>query len=320
MPQAIIERRFIAQNTAVAERRSADGVTKPGFTGYASVFNTESLIGQLPWGFRETWAPGCFTKTLNESDVVALCDHDMAKPLSRQSAGTLTLEQDDHGLSVDSDVPETTYGQDLLVNLENKNVAGMSVGFRVIKDAWEICDDGSELRTIMEVQLIEVSTTAFPAFTDTEAGARAVDMRSVALARTVRSMRSTSMDGSEDDDPGVLAQAADAAVDEAMALISSLNTEDLDPDLQQALALVAAADAALDSLLIALGVPDADEVIEDDPADGRDRSTEPADATRNEDNGTEPPAGTRYTAEHLRLRMSALSAFHGLPEPTNPKE
>ena len=319
MPQAIIERRFIAQNTAVTERRSADGTSKPGFTGYASVFNTESLIGQLPWGFRETWAPGCFTKTLQESDVVALCDHDMAKPLSRQSAGTLVLAQDDHGLAVDSDVPETTYGQDLLINLENKNVAGMSVGFRVIKDAWEILDDGSELRTIMEVQLIEVSTTAFPAFTDTEAGARAVDMRSVALARTIRSMRSTQMDG--DEDLGTLAQAADAAVDEAMNLISGLNIEDLDPDLQQALALVEAADAALDSLLVVLGVPDADEDTEDDPADGGNRSTEPAKATRTEENRNEPPSGgTRVTAEHLRMRMSALSAFHGLPEPTTPKE
>ena len=309
MPQPIIERRFIAQDTAVAERRSADGSRKPGFTGYASVFNSETLIGQLPWGFRETWAPGCFTKTLNESDVVALCDHDMAKPLSRQSAGTLALTQDDTGLAVDSDIPETTYGQDLLINLENKNVAGMSVGFRVIKDAWELLEDGSELRTIMEVQLVEVSTTAFPAFTDTSAGARSVDMRSAALARTARAMRSTTDD---DDDPGTLAQAADAAVDEAMNLIAGISTDDLDPDVQQAFALVAAADAALDSLLLALGVPDADEEDEDDPADGGNRSTEPAHATRTDEDSDEPLEGTRVNAEHLRLRMSALSALYGL--------
>lgn len=60
-------------------------------------------------------------------------------------------------------------------------------------------------------------------------------------------------------DPGVLAQAVDAAIDEAIDLFASIDQSSLPAEVQQAIALIQAADAAVDGILDALGVADPDE-------------------------------------------------------------
>lgn len=60
-------------------------------------------------------------------------------------------------------------------------------------------------------------------------------------------------------DPGALAQAVDAAIDEAIDLLAAVDATSLPAEVQQALALIQAADAAVDELLDALGVVDPDE-------------------------------------------------------------
>lgn len=60
-------------------------------------------------------------------------------------------------------------------------------------------------------------------------------------------------------DPGVLAQAVDAAIDEAIDLFAQVDLTSLPAEVQQAIALVQAADAAVDEILDALGVSDPDE-------------------------------------------------------------
>lgn len=184
------ERRCLPLSTAdVAVRATEDGAER--FVGYAAVFNRRTAIGDpLRWGFYEEIAPGAFTKTLQEGDARMLIDHNSYYVVSRVSAGTLRLAQDDHGLAVESDLdPELSYVRDLKANLRNNNITGMSFGFHVIKDDWrtesiEVAShDGPvdiEVRTIREVRLIEVSAVTFPAYEDTEAGLRSV---ASALAR-----------------------------------------------------------------------------------------------------------------------------------------
>lgn len=60
-------------------------------------------------------------------------------------------------------------------------------------------------------------------------------------------------------DPGQLAQAVDAALDEAINLFAAVDASALPAEVQQAIALIQAADATVDELLDALGVPDPDE-------------------------------------------------------------
>jgi hypothetical protein len=177
------ERRRLPLSTAGLAIR-ADGDSGDRFAGYAAVFNSRTSIGNpLRWGFYEEVAEGAFTKTLDEGDARMLIDHDTYYVVSRASAGTLALAQDTKGLAVDSALdPALSYVSDLKANVRNKNVTGMSFGFQVVKDDWQLIDvetkDGdlvqAELRTLREVKLFEVSAVTFPAYEETEAGLRAV--------------------------------------------------------------------------------------------------------------------------------------------------
>lgn len=176
------ETRRLALADAGVQVRADDGTAR--FSGYASVFNSRTAIGNpLRWGFYEEIAPGAFTKTLSEGDARMLIDHDSYYVVSRSSAGTLALSEDDRGLAVDSALdPELSYVRDLTANLRNGNVSGMSFGFFVIKDEWNsetIEVEGADpvevdVRVIREVRLIEVSAVTFPAYPDTEAEVKAV--------------------------------------------------------------------------------------------------------------------------------------------------
>jgi HK97 family phage prohead protease len=183
------ERRDLALTTAGVQLRAAgDDQSVRGFDGHAAVFSERTAIGNpLTWGFYEEIAPGAFTKTLAEGDARFLVDHDTRLVVSRVSAGSLRLAQDAQGLAVDADLDtRLSYVGDLVVNLENKNVTGMSFGFRTVKDDWTSVtvqtsegDMEAELRVIREVQLFEVSAVTFPAYEGTDAALRSVG---VALA------------------------------------------------------------------------------------------------------------------------------------------
>lgn len=160
-----MERRALA---TPPELRADDGAKVA--RGYAALFNSETDIGGY---FREVIAPGAFKDAL-DSDVRALIDHDTGRVIGRSTAGTLRLAEDDKGLAVEIDLPDTSDGRDLAVQLERGDISGMSFGFRVTHDEWDEAGD-TPLRTIRGVELYEVSAVAFPAYADTEIALRSLD-------------------------------------------------------------------------------------------------------------------------------------------------
>lgn len=138
--------------------------------GYAALFNSTADIGGA---FREVIAPGAFTETL-KGDVRALIDHDSGRVIGRTKAGTLRLNEDEKGLAVEIDLPDTSDGRDLAVSLERGDISGMSFGFRVTHDEWDE-DSNPPTRTIHKVELFEVSAVAFPAYEDTELALRSLN-------------------------------------------------------------------------------------------------------------------------------------------------
>ena len=147
-------------------------------TGLAAPFNSPAQIGDSPWGFREKIAPGAFTKTISEADVVLLYNHDTGKPLARKSAGTLQLHESDRGLEIEAQTPETTHAMDALKDIKAGNIRGMSFGFEPVKEDW-FDDDGNPAdkytgtqRVLKEVKLFEVSACTFPAYDTTDISAR----------------------------------------------------------------------------------------------------------------------------------------------------
>ena len=138
--------------------------------GYAAIFNSPADIGD---SFREIIAPGAFTDALAQ-DVRALIDHNSGRVIGRTTAGTLRLSQDETGLAVEIDLPDTSDGRDLATLIERGDVSGMSFGFIVTKQTWDETGD-VPTRTIEAVDLREVSVVAFPAYDDTSIALRSLD-------------------------------------------------------------------------------------------------------------------------------------------------
>lgn len=174
MTATTTERRS-ARKSAPEFRAADDG---PGIAeGHAARFGAVATIGD--W-FRETIAPGAFTKTLQEADVMGLWQHDPHQVLGRSSSGTLELEQDDEGLRYVIQLPNTTLGRDTAELLSRGDVKSSSFAFRTIRQRWEFADDGLDLRIIEEAELIDVSIVTWPAYAEAEAG-----LRSLAEARSL---------------------------------------------------------------------------------------------------------------------------------------
>lgn len=101
-----------------------------------------------------------------DDDIVALDNHDSSAVLGRTSAGTLRLRDDSAGLSVEIELLDTSRHNDILANVRAGNIKGMSFGFRVLDDEWRKTETGLE-RDVKSIQLVEVTTTAFPAYKQT---------------------------------------------------------------------------------------------------------------------------------------------------------
>jgi HK97 family phage prohead protease len=140
--------------------------------GYAAVFHSEAVIAGE---FREKISPGAFADTLRRNDVLALFHHDSARILGRMSAGTLRLAEDAKGLHCETDAdPSTPDGATALGVVRRREVRGMSFGFRVLAENWSETR-GLPLRTLTEIELVEVTLTGFPAYEETSAALRSLE-------------------------------------------------------------------------------------------------------------------------------------------------
>lgn len=139
--------------------------------GYAVLFNSAANIYDL---WVEEFAPGAFAKSLEDRDVIALHSHDVARVVGRMNAGTLTLREDAKGLAFENPLPDTTDGRDLAVQIERGDIAGMSFGFRAVKQSWDDTVTPPK-RTITEAELYEITYSAMPAYEDSEVGLRSLE-------------------------------------------------------------------------------------------------------------------------------------------------
>src|SRR5437763_635886 len=166
------ERRIF--NLTNCEVRSAEGDAPATFSGYAAVFNELSVnLG----GFRERIQPGCFRNAVDEGqDVRFLINHDANLLLGRTKSGTVTLTEDEVGLRVVCDLPNTTFANDLAESMRRGDIDQMSFGFTTVADAWDVKDDetGLPIRELVRANLFDVSVVAYPAYPDTTAEIRSI--------------------------------------------------------------------------------------------------------------------------------------------------
>lgn len=160
-------------HVADLEVRVGEGLGGPTITGHPLLYNVWSEdLG----GFRERVRPGATTKTLQESDIRALFNHDPNYVIGRNRAGTAEFSEDKKGVFMRASPPATTWAADLIVSMERKDIDQMSFGFRTIRDEWTEPKKAGGLwdRDLLEIAMSDASVVTFPAYTQTDAQVRTV--------------------------------------------------------------------------------------------------------------------------------------------------
>lgn len=131
--------------------------------GYAMLYDQPSV----PMPFVEYIDRGALDN-VDLSKVLLLYGHDLNSVLARSDAENLQLRADDKGLWFRATLPDTTLGRDTYTNVANGNLKGCSVGFKIGDDKWLQGNDGQVIHHIRSFdQLIEISITPIPAYTET---------------------------------------------------------------------------------------------------------------------------------------------------------
>ena len=155
----IMEKRIFNIETRAEETEEGNQI----ISGHASMYDTRS---ENLGGFYEYIEAGAFTPELiAKSDTRALINHDQNLILGRTTSGTLRLTADEKGLRYEFDVPQTSYGKDLVVSMQRGDITQSSFAFTVADDDWTTDEDGNNIRTIKKIErLYDVSPVTYPAY------------------------------------------------------------------------------------------------------------------------------------------------------------
>ena len=155
-----VERRAIKE--VIEIRTNADGSLT--IKGVAAPFNSKSVgLG----GFVEIIKPGAFKQTLTDNpDVLLLRQHDAGALLARTTSGTLTLRESSKGLEFTANLSaKSTIASDTIDALQRGDLDACSFGFNVGPEGDDWANvDGQLVRTLLEVELHEISVVSFPAY------------------------------------------------------------------------------------------------------------------------------------------------------------
>lgn len=136
-------------------------------TGVAMRYDARSK--PIRESFREVFAPGAFTQTLQQQDVRSHNEHG-GPYLGRTSNASLRLTDSATELIFELDLPNTSAGRDAAALLERRDIKGSSIGFRAIAKevTWGV-EDGLALRSVGRAALHFIDLTVDPVYDDSTA-------------------------------------------------------------------------------------------------------------------------------------------------------
>ena len=150
---------------------------------------SRTLSGLIPYnspscdlgGFTELIAPSAFAGALAPgADVLCLRDHDVSILLGRTKSKTLTLTDSPEGLRFTCNLPKTTQAADLAESVDRGDLDANSFGFCTLDDKWLADAAGNVVRTLLSVELAEISPCSFPAYPTSQVSVRScpIELRS----------------------------------------------------------------------------------------------------------------------------------------------
>jgi HK97 family phage prohead protease len=145
-----------------------DGAKK--IEGYFIVYEQPTELWK---DFYEQVGRGSARKSIANNDIRALYNHDPKIVLGRNKSGTLKLYEDDYGVKGVIDVNETDLeASNVYARVKRGDITGASFGFRPLKEETQKKPKGGVLVTIEDMDLIEISICAFPAYPQTSVYSR----------------------------------------------------------------------------------------------------------------------------------------------------
>ncbi|NIO42241.1 MAG: HK97 family phage prohead protease [Burkholderiales bacterium] len=151
--------------------------------GHAAVFFNEDDPGtqfEIAPEIFERVAPKAFDRFLaTDQDIVALFNHDIDNVLGRRSAGTLRVHTDKIGLRYEVDLPASFLGEQIQESVNRGDLQGSSFTFLPFGENGATFDFREGIRTLNDVDVLDVGPVTFPAY-----DATTVDARALSLART----------------------------------------------------------------------------------------------------------------------------------------
>ena len=188
------------------EMRAADD---DGFTleGYAAVFDTPTRIDSWEGKFDEKIARGAFVRTINARRPVLQFDHGRDAATGSVPIGSIEeLREDSHGLFVRARLHDNARVEPIRQAIASGAIDGMSFRFRVTREEWDESGD-VPVRTIRELECLELGPVVFPAYESTSVGVRSMlaDLDDEQRARLVAELRAEiadpASDGTSDETP-----------------------------------------------------------------------------------------------------------------------
>lgn len=147
----------------------AEDDTSLSLSGYAVRFNEPS---GLLWGeFIEYIERGAFND-VELNNTFLLYNHNSDHVLGNTRSGTLTLSVTEAGLSFRASLPETSKAKEVYELVKRGDINGMSFGFTVEKDNWNMQAEPVTRHIEQIGELLEISIVPFPAYESTEVDAR----------------------------------------------------------------------------------------------------------------------------------------------------
>ncbi|MFJ2812699.1 HK97 family phage prohead protease [Streptomyces sp. NPDC087294] len=141
--------------------------------GYGIVFNSPSApLGNPP--FIEQISPAAWSPENDATDVLCTFDHDTGNYLGRRSSGTLRLGADQTGIWFECDLPDTAAGRDVFALVQRGDIPGCSFTFRAEDDEWSKAPNGTPLRTVTRMRVVELGPVLNPAYPDTSVAVRSM--------------------------------------------------------------------------------------------------------------------------------------------------
>ncbi len=130
-------------------KSEGDGTT---FSGYASVFNGDDLVG-------DTILPGAYTEAIKNFTPKMFFNHDAyALPIGKW----VSVEEDEKGLKVVGELtPGNPQSEAVKAAIHHGTVDGLSIGYRLNSSGYKSKKDGGRIITKVEA-LPEISVVTYP--------------------------------------------------------------------------------------------------------------------------------------------------------------